>query len=76
MLKTIWVYGIGIIDEVFLGFARTRLLPIGICMFEAYFYKISIEPKEASILWDSGFKAFPLYPLIVLELIPFLTVPV
>ena len=40
MLNTICVYGIGIIDDVFLGFARRRVLPIGICIFDAYFYKL------------------------------------
>lgn len=66
----------GMIEEVFLGFDLSRLFPIGICIFEAYLYKFYIEPSELSILWDSGFNAFPLYPFIVLETIPFLLVPV
>jgi len=60
MLKTIWVYGMGIIDDVFLGLLLNLLLPIGICIFEAYLSRFSIEPRDVNILWDSGFKALPL----------------
>jgi hypothetical protein len=65
----------GIMDEVFLGLTLSLLFPMGICIFEAYFYKLSIEPIFVSIFCVSGLRAFPLYPLIVLEVIPFLTAP-
>ena len=60
---------------MFLGFALSLLFPIGICIFDAYFSRFYMDSSDVSSLWDSGFKAFPLYPLIVLEVMPFLLVP-
>jgi len=37
MLNTICVYGIGIMFAIFFGFGRTRDLPMGMCILEAYF---------------------------------------
>jgi hypothetical protein len=76
MLNTIWVYGIGMMLEMFLGFGFIRFLPIGICMFAAYRYKSSIGPKVDRFFISSGFNAFPLYPFKFLEYIPFLNPPV
>ena len=45
---------------IFLGLGRTRDFPIGMCMFDAYFYNIYIGPNETRFLMLSGLSAFPL----------------
>ena len=62
-------------EQIFLGFARTRLFPIGICIFEAYFSRSSIWPNEVSGFQASGLRALPLKPLIDLDKSPFLIDP-
>ena len=50
MLNTIWVSGMGIMLAMLLGFGRTLLLPIGMCMLEAYFSSTSMGPKDCRFL--------------------------
>lgn len=76
MLKTIWVSGIGMMVEMLRGLGLMRFLPIGICILAAYLSKSSIGPSEVRFLTDSGFKAFPLYPLRLRLIMPFLKDPV
>jgi len=48
---------------------------MGMCMFEAYFYKSYIGPKDCKFLTLSAFNAFPLYPFIDLDRSAFLSAP-
>ena len=76
MLKTMCVYGTGTMCDILRGFGLTLLLPIGMCMLAAYLYSNYIGPKEAKFRADSGFSAFPLYPLRLRLSIPFRNDPV
>jgi len=75
MLNTMWVYGIGTIFDIFLGFGFMRFFPIGMCMLAAYLSSSYIGPKVVRLCTCSGFKAFPLYPFRFLDIIPFLRQP-
>jgi hypothetical protein len=76
MLKTMWVSGMGIMVEIFLAFGFILFLPIGICILAAYLSRSYMGPNEVKLRTDSGFKAFPLYPLRFLLITPFLNEPV
>ena len=76
MLKTMWVYGIGIMVEIFLALGFILFLPIGICILAAYLSRSQMGPSEVRLRTDSGFKAFPLYPFRFLLMTPFLKDPV
>ncbi len=65
----------GMILAIFFGFGRVLDFPIGMCMFDAYFYSTSIGPNDARFFTLYGFKAFPLNPFNDLEVKLFFVIP-